>query len=214
MENTIWLGLPIIEWVGYIASTVVLISLSLASITKLRIYNLIGASIFSFYGFYIGALPVGIMNFIICLFNIYYLRILYFRKEKFDVIEVQRGDGFLNKFLKHYEKDIANFFPAFNTDEIKDKYILLALRDMNVVGVFMSTKNIDGVSEILLDYVTPQYRDYKMGKFIFTRLKDFFIKQEVKKLICHSDVAKQKEYLGKMGFKADSDKNNFELNII
>ena len=84
MENIVLLGLPLIEWIGYVASAIVLISLSLSSLVKLRIYNLFGAALFSFYGFYIGSLPVGIMNLAICLFDIYYLRALLFKNERFD----------------------------------------------------------------------------------------------------------------------------------
>lgn len=66
-----------LEWLGYLASLIVLISLLMSSIVKLRWINLIGSALFSLYGFLIGALPVGIMNLGIVLINIYYLVKLY-----------------------------------------------------------------------------------------------------------------------------------------
>ena len=48
----IWL-----EIMGYTASIIVFFSLLMSSIIKLRWYNLLGASLFSLYGFLIGALP-------------------------------------------------------------------------------------------------------------------------------------------------------------
>ncbi|WP_047985647.1 YgjV family protein [Ornithinibacillus californiensis] len=62
-----------LEWLGYLASLIVLISLLMSSIKKLRWINMIGSSLFSLYGFLIGALPVGIMNLGIVFINIYYL---------------------------------------------------------------------------------------------------------------------------------------------
>ena len=68
---TVW------EWVGYLASAVVAISLMMANIKKLRWWNLIGAALFVAYGLAIGAIPVALVNFFIVLIDIYYLVKLY-----------------------------------------------------------------------------------------------------------------------------------------
>ena len=68
---TIW------EWVGYLASVVVAISLMMSNIKKLRWWNLIGAALFVAYGLAIGAIPVALVNFFIVLIDIYYLIKLY-----------------------------------------------------------------------------------------------------------------------------------------
>lgn len=72
MESaTIW------EWVGYLASVVVAISLMMSNIKKLRWWNLIGAALFVAYGAAIDAYPVALVNFFIVLIDIYYLVKLY-----------------------------------------------------------------------------------------------------------------------------------------
>ncbi|ASJ97743.1 YgjV family protein [Shewanella marisflavi] len=68
---TIW------EWVGYLASVVVAISLMMSNIKKLRWWNLIGAALFVAYGLAIDALPVALVNFFIVLIDAYYLVKLY-----------------------------------------------------------------------------------------------------------------------------------------
>ncbi|ABO25057.1 YgjV family protein [Shewanella loihica] len=68
---TIW------EWVGYLASVVVAISLMMSNIKKLRWWNLIGAALFVAYGLAIGALPVALVNFFIVLIDAFYLVKLY-----------------------------------------------------------------------------------------------------------------------------------------
>ncbi|MCT8985336.1 hypothetical protein [Shewanella phaeophyticola] len=65
------------EWVGYLASVVVAISLMMSDIKKLRWWNLIGAGLFVAYGLAIDAIPVALVNFFIVLIDLYYLVKLY-----------------------------------------------------------------------------------------------------------------------------------------
>lgn len=60
-----------LDVLGYVASLVVLVSLVMSSIKKLRWINLGGALLFSVYGFMIGSTPTGIMNLGIVMINIY-----------------------------------------------------------------------------------------------------------------------------------------------
>lgn len=210
MNEISWLNISLIEWIGYLASTIVLISLSLSSLVKLRIFNMFGAAIFSFYGFYIGALPVGIMNLIIVFFNIYYLRFMLFKTELFDVVEVNAGDEFLKKYIAYHLKDIENFFPDYVDNFNGNEKVLLALRDAKVAGVFMVGK-VNNRYEIVLDYVTPEYRDYKTGRFLLSKYKDAFKDVDCANLYCTTGNERHISYLNKIGFKAGSDKNEFVL---
>ncbi|QDE29983.1 MULTISPECIES: YgjV family protein [Shewanella] len=65
------------EWVGYLASVVVAISLMMSNIKKLRWWNLLGAGLFVAYGLAIDAIPVALVNFFIVLIDAYYLVKLY-----------------------------------------------------------------------------------------------------------------------------------------
>ncbi len=201
MQDIIWLNIPLIEWIGYIASTIVLISLSLSSLVKLRVINLIGSAIFSFYGFYIGALPVGLMNMVIVFFNIYYLRFLLFKNELFDVVRANSKDEFLIKFIQYHKKDIYRFFPEFNLSFSDDSQILLALRDAKVAGAFVINNRRDGSAEVVLDYVTPQYRDYKTGRFLLRAYQEKYVREDIKYLYCQTNNKSHIAYLQKMGFK-------------
>ncbi|ABV38545.1 conserved hypothetical protein [Shewanella sediminis HAW-EB3] len=72
------------EWVGYLASVVVAISLMMSNIKKLRWWNLVGAALFVAYGMAISAIPVALVNFFIVLIDIYYLVRLYKYEHKPD----------------------------------------------------------------------------------------------------------------------------------
>lgn len=211
MNETLWLNLPVIEWIGYIASTLVLISLSLSSLVKLRIFNFFGSAIFSFYGFYIGALPVGLMNLLIALFNIYYLRSLLFHKELFDVVKAREDDAYLKKFLDYHRSDIKRFFPQFKIPTSKNIQILLALRNATVAGVFIVAEGDNKEGEILLDYVTPQFRDYKTGRFLLLKYQNQFAPKKIADLVCRTINKQHIKYVKKMGFKLDETTQCYRL---
>ncbi|MDU4883363.1 MAG: YgjV family protein [Clostridium celatum] len=70
-------GIPAIEWVGYVASIMIAISLIMSDIVKLRVINSIGCILFAIYGFTVKAYPVGIINSFIFFVNSYYLYKFY-----------------------------------------------------------------------------------------------------------------------------------------
>ncbi|SHI23068.1 YgjV family protein [Ferrimonas marina] len=65
------------EWVGYLASILVAISLMMSNIKALRWWNMAGAALFVAYGTAISAIPVALVNGFIVLINIYYLYKIY-----------------------------------------------------------------------------------------------------------------------------------------
>ena len=73
-------GIPLIEWVGYLASIVIAISLIMSDIVKLRIINTVGCILFVIYGIAVGAYPVAFTNLLIVFINSYYLYKLKFAK--------------------------------------------------------------------------------------------------------------------------------------
>lgn len=207
MNETVLLTIPLIEWIGYLASTIVLISLSLSSFLRLRIINLIGSALFSFYGFYIGALPVGIMNLLIVFFNVYYLQKLFLQSDDFDVIEGDNNQELVQKFVTYFKKDIKKYFPDFEAKGQSKRMVLTVMRNMNFAGLFIACEK-EGYLELELDYVTPQYRDYKNGIFLFNHFKATVDTEKYKVLKTSSNVPQQVKYLKKLGFIADTSNQN------
>ncbi|AUS05870.1 uroporphyrinogen decarboxylase [Tamlana carrageenivorans] len=74
-----FLGVLWVEWLGYLATAVVLISFLTKSLKKLRIVNSAGCLLFVLYGIALSpsSMPIIITNSAICCINIYYL---YFQK--------------------------------------------------------------------------------------------------------------------------------------
>lgn len=193
-----FLGISYLEWLGYAASIIVFVSLSMTSIVKLRWYNMLGAILFSLYGFLIGSYPVAFMNFLIVCTNIYYLVKMNKHKESFKVIEVKDNDGILNYYLDSYKKDIAKFFPDFKSAE--GKLSVFVLRDMSVAGIFIGEVK-DDMFKIDIDYALPQYRDFKVANYLYNKLNDILSQHKVKCIVCDSEIEDNLKYIKKMGFQ-------------
>ena len=212
MEN-----ISLLEWFGYGASVLVAVSLMMSSILKLRWYNLVGASMFSAYGFMIGALPVGFLNLFIALTDIYYLFRIYTEKEYFKLLEIKRDSRYLDFFFSSHKAEIKKFFPDFDFDIVNKENTVgfYLLRNLVPAGVFIGEHDEDDTLFIHLDYVIPQYRDFKLGYYFFNERADFFKKQGYKKFSTLSTTDKHDKYLRKMGFTAISKGNKivFEKEI-
>ena len=67
------LNTTVIEWIGYLASILIVVSLTMTSIIKLRVINTIGCILFVIYGVLVKSYPVALSNFAIILINLYNL---------------------------------------------------------------------------------------------------------------------------------------------
>ena len=63
----------IVEWIGYAAMGILMISFLMKDIKKLRIINSIACILFVIYGFMLDAIPIVISNAFIAMVNFYYL---------------------------------------------------------------------------------------------------------------------------------------------
>lgn len=204
-------GIAWIEWVGYLASVLILISLLMNSIVKLRWINLVGAGIFSAYGFIIGALPVGVMNLGIVIINIYYLRKIYGREEYFQMVPVDKDSQYFKYFLDFYQEDIEKYFSHNNFRVVDTTVGLYILRNLVPAGVFLATEENQNTLRVQLDFVIPEYRDFKIGNYIFEDRKEYFLNLGYNTFHSYAVNKKHEDYLEKMGFrKIDQQKNLFE----
>ena len=190
-----------LEWLGYLASVIVAVSLLMSSIIKLRWYNLIGSILFAVYGYLINAIPVALINTIIVFINIYYLYKVYSEKEYFKMIEMHEENKYLHSFFDFYKKEIQKYFPDFKFTLENADVSFYILRNMVPAGIFIATMHDKDSLYIDLDFVMPEYRDFKIGKFIFEDNERYFTERGFSKLFCYASNKEQSGYLQKMGFR-------------
>ena len=205
--------ISLLQWIGYFASATIAISMMMSSILKFRWINLAGALTFSTYGFLIGALPVGFLNAFIALVDIYYLYTIYSKKEVFEILEVRADNRYLLRFLQFHEKDIQHFFPGFTYQPELNTVSFFVLRNMAVAGVFLAHRKENHCLSVGLDFVLPEYRDFKNGKYIYLRLRNRFINEGFTKVIAEGRSEKYSSYLSKLGFEKNSE-GLFEKSLV
>ena len=96
--------------------------------------------------------------------------------------------------------------------ELKSAYIL---RDMIPVLLMLYKESDNEDIEIVLDYATPQFRDYKSSSYFFNYAAHHLDVDMAKKKIfkVYSTVAAHNTYLKKMGFKRVGESSEFRKAI-
>ena len=159
----------IIELIGYIGSALVLVSMLMTSVVRLRIINLTGSTIFAIYALIIRSYPTALMNIALAGINIFYL-VRIFREQKiYHAIRTELSDGYFSYLLKSYHDDILKFFPDTSLEGTADvAYLICCNRDP--ACLFLGRQKASGRLEVMLDYATPVYRDASVGRFLYRQL--------------------------------------------
>jgi hypothetical protein len=166
--------------VGYLASAFLAYSLVVNNALKFRYLNILGCLAFIIYGVLIEAFPVILANSILLLINIYQLIKLYNAREQFSFVPIKKGDLLIENFLLFHQKDIQSYFPEFAFSIAYQPCIsFVVLRDTVIANIFIAKLDSDGNAWVQINYTVPQYRDFKVGKFIFDRGKDYLLQQGI-----------------------------------
>lgn len=190
----------IVEVIGYVASILVAVSLTMSKILRLRIINLLGALAFTIYGFFLGAIPIFLVNGFIVIIDIYYLYKLIKHSDDFDILHIDENHEYLTRFLNHYENDIKVFFPNFKEDNLKGNINFFILRNMQPVNLVSLNKQGNGIVEVVLDYTLRPYRDFLNGKYLLTVVKKVIDGGSIIQLVTKPESKAHIKYLKKIGF--------------
>ena len=193
----------LIEIFGYIGSFLVLVSFLMVSVVKLRVVNTIGSLIFMIYALIIKSYPTAIMNFCLVLINLHFLyRMSKTENNKeYELVKVKKNDSLLKYLVDKYHDDIEECFPGtkFNFPKMNKGYVVFCQN--TPVGITLGQEK-DGEMDLLLDYTTPEYRDFSIGNYLLPKLKE----EGITKLIYSGSDEHHKEYLKKMGFEKQDKK--------
>ena len=186
------------EIIGYIGSLLVLISLLMSSVIKLRVINTIGSFIFCVYALAIHSIPTALMNGALVFINLYYLIKLLRTKKSFTVVETTAEDASVLHFLSENQKDIEKYFPFYQMDS--QEKVFLTFHGLTLAGVFLARQDKDSLI-IELEYSSPSYRDCSVGANVYRKLKDL----GYGRLIYKGNNAAHVSYVKKMGFLPQND---------
>ena len=189
------MNITIYELIGYLGSALVLISFMMTSVVKLRLFNMAGAVITMIYGFLIQAYPTVVLNGVLLIINLIHLLRVVNQSDVYAMVPIHTGDPMYQYFLEYYGKDILKFFPDFDPEVEADEIYFICCNTVPA-GLLICRRASEYTVEILLDYSTPQYRDYSIGQYQFRQLTH----KGYHKAVFHGEYEKHTKYLSKMGF--------------
>ncbi len=193
-----------LELLGYVASAFVVASLAMTSVLKLRILSMIGSTTFLVYGLLIDSIPVAITNGVIMVINLVFLYRLVSYEAQFDVVEVDPGSKFLERYLEHNANDIDAVWPGYRYELHSDQLRLVVFRDMVPAGVFIAS--VEGTTAVVeLDFAGRDYRDLKNARVLFGRGRGVLREHGLERVVTRAETALHRRFLERFGFVRDGD---------
>ena len=192
----------VIEIVGYAASALIVVSITQKSIFRLRLLGFVGSIVFLVYSIIIVAYPIAIVNVIAASIHAWYLSKLIGRKDEvFRILHVLPESRYLLDFLEFYRDEIQGHFqPEFVYRPKTGLVTAFILRDMVPAGLLIGEPNDDGTFEVHLDFVIPQYRDFKIGSYVYSRDSELLTGIAPTCVWAGASNREHAKYLNRMGF--------------
>lgn len=200
--------MPVLEIIGWVGSALVVVSLMQARVLRFRWMNFAGSVIAAAYNAVVGIWPFAVMNAVIAVIDAYWLWRLTRERHDADVyqvVPVGAGDHYLRHVLGIHADDIARYYPSFvlpraGTAAEPARWAYLVLRGDETVGVVVVRDAGAGVGEVELDYVTPRFRDFTPGEFVYRR-SGVFAGTGLRSLVVADDARDTQAYLERVGFR-------------
>jgi hypothetical protein len=167
-----WLEDNWVDVLGWGGSALLVFSLLQARVLRFRTLNLAASLILLAFNAMIEVWPMVGMNSVLAAINVFFIiRLLRERhdEEVFGVIEVGTDDHYLRHVLATHGEDIASFQPDLDWEpDNPDSHAFVVVKGDETVGAVLLRADGD-VARVQLDYVTPKYRDFSPGEFVWRR---------------------------------------------
>jgi hypothetical protein len=201
--------LSAVEVVGYVASALVVVSLTMTSVVRLRAISLLGSVTFVAYGLMLGSIPIIITNASIAVINVWFLRTELGGHRDLGASPIHADEPFLADFLHFHLPDIRRFQPDFAMPE-HDAYALLLTRDGLPAGALVGRRH-GGELDVVLDYVTRPYRDSRLGEWLYGKGSGVLRSAGISRVVTRPGDETHRAYLERIGFVRRGDCYEREL---
>lgn len=192
---------PWIEALGYLASLIILVSLTMKSIVKLRWINAAGSLLFVAFAYMTRSFPTVFMNVAIVAIDVWFVLRLSHGRSEYRMVPAERDSGLLLFFHETNKGELDSLFgpTAFN-DAARFSWYLC---DNEVAGLFAWRETAPGECRIYIDFVTARYRDTRIGRYFFDSNLSSFREQGYRTLVYRDVGSRHWDYLRKIGFRED-----------
>ena len=162
-----------LDVLGWSGSALLIYSLMQARVLRFRVLNLIACLVLVVFNAILEIWPMVAMNIVLSGINLFFIRKLVADRHDeraFEVLEVGPNDEYLRYVLRVHAKDILAHQPDLVWDgAAPGRRAYLVQHANETVGVVLAREVEGGTLQIELDYVTPRYRDFSPGEFVWRR---------------------------------------------
>lgn len=163
--------MPWLDITGWIGSALLIYSVMQARVLRFRVLNLAASALLTGFNGALEIWPMVAMNVALCGINLWHIRVLVTTRHDdatYEVLEVGPQDEYLRHILRVHEPDILSFQPDLLWDgAAEDAAAFLVTRGDETVGVVLVRDAGAGTAQVVLDYVTPRFRDFSPGEFVW-----------------------------------------------
>ncbi len=154
-----------VEVVGYVASALVVVSLAMTSVVRLRVISLIGSLTFVAYGLMLPSIPIIITNACVAGLNVWFLRKEFAPDRDLGAVPIAVDAPFLADFLRSHQADIQRTWPG-SAVTAESSFALVLTRDGLPAGALVGRPE-GNTLHLELDYVMAAYRDSRIGQWLY-----------------------------------------------
>ena len=191
-----------VEAIGWIGSTLLVVSLLQTRVLRLRVLNTVAAVVLVVYNAIIEVWPMVAMNVAIIAINLVFVARLRTAAEPtgYTLLEVGPGDEYLRHLLRVHDSDIRHFNPGFVYDPAAAQaHAFLMLRGDETAGVVLLAGEEPGVARLHLDYVLPRYRDFTPAEYLYEG-SGWFAEHGFREVVAPPRLRPDDPYLERLGF--------------
>src|SRR3954447_568345 len=203
-----------LDLVGWCGSALLVISLMQARVLRFRVLNLVACVVLTGFNAALQIWPMVAMNAVLTVINLWHIRRLVTTRHDeavFEVLEVGPEDEYLRHVLRIHGADILKFQPDLVWDgAAPGRLAFLVQRDDETVGVVLVRDEGDGVARVELDYVTPRYRDFSPGEFVWRR-STVLRQRGFHRVVTPAQMVDA--YYGRLGFEPDEGSGSWSLDL-
>lgn len=160
-----------LDLLGWGGSALLVFSLLQRRVLRFRVINLVAGLLLVVFNLLIEVWPMVALNAVTCTINVWFIALLLRQRhdaETFDVIEVGLDDHYLRHVLATHAEDIARFHPGFPGAPRPGQEAFVVVKGDETVGVVVVEPE-GATAHVRLDYVTPRFRDFTPGEFVWRR---------------------------------------------
>lgn len=208
-----WLADHWIDILGWGGSALLVSSLLQARVLRFRVLNLVAGLILVLFNGLLEIWPMVAMNLVLSGINIWF--IVHLLKDRhddaaFEVLEMKPDDSYLRYVLAMHASDIAEFQPDFDPAALGStpgSAVYIVQKGAETVGVVVIEAEGD-TAFVRLDYVTPRYRDFSPGEFVWRR-SGLLRAMGLNRVVTPPNMVDA--YYGRVGFRREADSYVLEL---